>query len=78
MTAKIIPFPVPSLIERVARRMLPVMEAPPGDQRDEVFGHATVELGAGRAGGLDLTSNQWKAVWRRVDEIMSAKEKARG
>ena len=43
MTAEIIPFP--SLIERVARRMLPVMDAPPGGQRDEAFGRATSELG---------------------------------
>ena len=51
MTAIIIPFP--GLIERVARRMLPVMDAPPGDQRDEVFGRATTELGVGLDGGLE-------------------------
>ena len=42
MTAEIIPFP--GLIERVARRMLPVMETPPGEQRDDVLGQAATEL----------------------------------
>lgn len=76
MTAAIIPFP--GLIDRVARRMLPVMEAPPGDQRDDVFGRATTELGVGLEDGLDLSTHQWAAVWRRVDELMSAKRRANG
>ncbi len=76
MTAEVIPFP--SLIERVARRMLPVMDTPPGAQRDEVFGRATTELGVGLEDGLDLSAYQWAAVWRRVDELMSAKERANG
>jgi len=76
LTAEVIPFP--GLIERVARRLLPVMDAPPGDQRDEVFGRATTELGVGLDGGLDLNTSQWTAVWRRVDELMSAKRRANG
>ena len=71
MTAEIIPFP--GLIERVAHRMLRVMEAPPGDQRDDAFGQATTEFGVGQKGGLDFNANQWAAVWRRVDEMMSRK-----
>ena len=76
MTAEIIPFP--GLIERVARRMLPVMEAPPGEQREEVFSQATTELGVGVEDGLDLSAEQWAAVWRRVDELMSGRERASG
>ena len=58
--------------------MLPVMEAPPGDQREDVFGRATTELGVGLEDGLDLSAEQWAAVWRRVDDLMSAKRRANG
>lgn len=70
--AEIIIFP--GLIERVAHRMLIVREAPPGDQRDDAFGQATMELDAD---GLYLRSEQWQAVWRRVDELMSSGVNAR-
>ena len=76
MTAEIIPFP--GLIERIARRMLLVMEAAPGEQRDDAFGLATTELGVGLENGLDLRSEQWAAVWRRVDELMLSGGKANG
>ena len=76
MTAEIIPFP--SVIERVARRMLPVMDAPPGDQRDEVFCRTTTELGVGLDDGLNLSAEQWTAVWHRVNEMMSDRKSASG
>ncbi len=76
MTAEIIPFP--GLIERVARRLLPVMEAPPGELRDDAFARATTELGVGLQGGLNLNAEQWAVVWHRVDELMSRRERAGG
>ncbi len=78
MTAQIIPFPVPSLIERVARRMVPAMEAPLGEQRDEAKDQVFLELSAGYDNGFPLNHKQWAAVWRRVDELMSTKEMASG
>ena len=76
MTAEIIPFP--GLIERVAHRMLRVMEAPPGEQRDDAFGQATTELGVGLENGLDLSAKQWATVWRRVDSLMSERRRSDG
>ena len=66
MVAQIIPFP--GLIERVAHRMLVVMEAPPGDERDEAFVDATIDLDENQ---LTLSPEQWAAVWRRVHAMMS-------
>ena len=76
MTAEIIPFP--GLIERVANRMLRVMEASPGEQRDDAFGRATTELGVGLENGLDLSAEQWKSIWRRVDLLMSERRRSDG
>ncbi len=78
MSAEIIPFPVPGLIERVAHRMLPAMKQPPGARRDEAKDRVFLELSAGAENEFRLSVEQWSAVWRRVDELMSANEAANG
>lgn len=76
MSAEIIQFP--GLLERVARRLVPVMEAPPGDQREDVFFQVTTELGVGLNDGLDLSAEQWALVWHRVDQLMTEGKRASG
>ena len=76
MAAEIIPFP--GLIERVARRMLRVMEIPAGKGHEREFDRALAEFGIGCEGGLALSDEQWKAIWHRVYQMMPAKEKVGG
>ena len=49
MSATIIQFS--GVIERVSRRMVQVMEAPDGEQREDAFFEATTELGVVFEGG---------------------------
>ena len=77
MTAQIIPFP--GLLERVAHRLVLVMEVPTEEQRDDAFGEATTELGIGGfEGGLVLSPEQWAIVWRRVEQLMTEGKRANG
>ena len=78
MTAEIIRFP--NLIECIARRMVRVMEVPPGDnyEQERAFDRALDEVGIACEGGIELTDEQWAAVWRRVDELMKANTRVGG
>ena len=63
--SKTIPFP-DLIIERVARQMLPVTNAPSAEQSQETFQRVVTELRIGEKGGLNLNADQWADVWRRV------------
>ena len=78
MTAEVILLP--GLIERLARRMVRVMEVPPGDnyEQERAFDQALDEFGIACEGGVALTDEQWKAIWHRVYQMMPAKEKVGG
>ena len=74
MTAAIIPFP--GLIDRVAKRFAQLM----GASSEQTFGRviAEPEIKLGPNGAPDLNPEQWAAVWRRVDELMSENNQPNG
>ena len=73
MSAQIILHP--TFVERLARRMAHVMAVPPGDNYEQERAHSRAldEFGIACQGGVELSDDQWRAVWRRVDALLSAK-----
>ncbi len=73
MSADVILHPL--FMERLARRMAQAMEVPPGDDFEQERAHSRAldEFGVACDGGVELTDDQWRAVWRRVDALLSAK-----